>query len=59
MSLNFEDMTIGQLRKMTEDYNRLEQENKILKAKFPTKKVSKPITYLTDLSAERLVEVLP
>lgn len=40
----FDDLTIGQLRKLTEQYVRLQKENKsikeenqLLKAKFPTK----------------------
>lgn len=33
----FENMTIGQLRKLTEDYKKLQEENKILKAKYPNK----------------------
>lgn len=33
----FDNMTIGQLRKMTEDYKKLQEENKILKAKYPNK----------------------
>ena len=33
----FDNMTIGQLRKMTEDYKKLQKENEILKAKYPNK----------------------
>lgn len=33
----FENMTIGQLRKLTEDYKKLQDEVKILRAKYPTK----------------------
>ena len=46
----FENMTIAQLRKLTEQYERLEKENKILKAKFPTK-LKKPSD-----TAEKVVE---
>lgn len=37
MSLNFEDLTIGQLRTLTAEYEELKKENKILKRKYPTK----------------------
>ncbi len=33
----FDDLTIKQLRKLTEQYVKLQKENKLLKAKFPTK----------------------
>lgn len=36
-SESFESMTIGQLKKLTEEFHRLEQENKLLKAKYPNK----------------------
>lgn len=34
----FKDMTIGGLKKMTEDYQRLEKENTFMKAKYPKAK---------------------
>jgi len=34
---NFEHMTIAQLRELTEQFEKLEQENKFLKTKYPTK----------------------
>ncbi len=36
-SESFESMTIGQLKKLTEEFQRLDQENKLLKAKYPNK----------------------
>lgn len=36
---NFEDLTIRQLKKILEDYERLETENKLLKIKYPNKRV--------------------
>jgi len=35
---NFEDMTIGELRKLTEDYKRLSDELTYVKAKYPRAK---------------------
>jgi hypothetical protein len=56
--MNFENMTIGQIRKLTEDYERLQIENKLLKVKYPNKflpikSVEKQIDY-----AEQLIEEL-
>jgi len=34
---NFEDLTVGQLRKLTEQFEGLLKENKILKVKYPTR----------------------
>lgn len=53
--MDFENMTIGQLRKFTEDYERLEIENIKLKTKYPTKATELPSE---DISAEELVEGL-
>jgi len=33
----FDTMTIGQLREMTEQYKKLQVENKILRTKYPNK----------------------
>ena len=33
----FDSMTIGQLREMTEQYKKLQAENKILRTKYPNK----------------------
>jgi len=55
MTLNFEDLTIGQLRKITEDYERLKVENTKLKVKYPTR-VSE--LHFKNISAEKLVEGL-
>ena len=41
MNKEFEKMTIGQLRKLTEQYKELERENKILRTKYPN---FKPLT---------------
>jgi len=46
----FDNMTIGQLRKMTEDYKKLQEENKLLKAKYPNK--------LKDNTAEDIISEL-
>lgn len=35
--MNFDDLTIGQLKKLTEEYDKLEIENKLLKIKYPNK----------------------
>ena len=35
--LQFEDMTIRQLKKMTEDYNVMQEDIKILRIKYPNK----------------------
>lgn len=37
----FNDMTIGELKKLTEQYKELERENKLLKIKYPMKKTDK------------------
>ena len=55
MTLNFENLTIGQLRKLTEDYKQLDKENKILKVKYPNKISKIPSD---DISAEELIEGL-
>lgn len=35
MTLNFDNMTIGELRQMIRDYNRLQQEMLWIKRKYP------------------------
>jgi len=35
--MNFENLTIKQLRKLTEQYEVILKENKLLKVKYPTK----------------------
>ena len=35
----FDNMTIGELRKLTEDYQRLQRQNLILKTKYPMAKL--------------------
>ena len=47
MTLNFENLTIKDLRKLTAQFEKLEQENKILRAKYPTK--------IEQISAEELL----
>ena len=37
MNQTFENLTISQLRKITEDYERLKKENKYFKIKYPNK----------------------
>ena len=53
----FEEMTIADLRKLTGQYKRLEKENKILKIKYPTKKVDKDPHGIK--SAEDIIKELP
>jgi hypothetical protein len=36
--MNFEDKKIGELRQMTEDYERLQKENLFMKVKYPKAK---------------------
>ena len=51
----FDNMTIGQLREMTEQYKKLQAENKILRTKYP--KVANEIdNSLQDLLKECGVE---
>lgn len=38
MRLQFEDLTIGQLKKLTEEYNKLARENYLLRVKYPNKR---------------------
>lgn len=46
----FENMTIGELRKLTEEYKELEKDNKILNVKYPMKlKKTKPIVSAQDI----------
>ncbi|KKN59047.1 hypothetical protein LCGC14_0546020 [marine sediment metagenome] len=59
MKLNFDDLTIGELRKLHEQYPKLEsllkkqeQDIKILKTKYPNKSIDK------DQTAEEVVEEL-
>jgi len=49
--LNFENLTIKELKKITEDYERLQIENTMLKIKYPNK-------IKQSISAEELVEEL-
>ena len=37
--MNFENMTIAELRKLTEDFKILEKENLFLKTKYPNAKI--------------------
>ena len=49
--MNFENLTVGQLRKLTEQYETIVKENKILKTKYPSK-------LKEENSAEKLLEEL-
>ncbi len=54
----FENMTIAELRKLTEQYKQLEKENKLLKVKYPTKKIEGKDEYGTG-GAQSIIDELP
>ena len=53
--MEFENLTIGQLKKLTEQYEKLWKENKLLKIKYPTAKLE---SESGDLTAEELIKEL-
>jgi|TARA_Y100000310_G_scaffold261715_1_gene271168 hypothetical protein len=55
----FENMTIAELKKLTEQYQRLEDENKKLKIKYPTKKLKKESDPHGTKGAQDIIDDLP
>ena len=55
----FENMTIAELKKLTEQYQRLEDENKKLKIKYPTKQIKKESDPHGTKGAQDIIDSLP